>query len=137
MKKIFNILTLCLITISQSYSQTNLLTSNKIDSVLIPVKTLKNALIVLEQRNYYRELLIVARDSILIQDSIIINQDKIINNLTHQTQVYKSNQVDYEQVITNKDKEIDIITDKYKKEKKHKWYGIGGIIIVSILTLLI
>lgn len=105
--------------------------------MLIPVKTLKNALIVLEQRNYCREQLSVVRDSITIQDSIILNQDESITNLVNQTQYYKANQKDYEQVIENKDKEIGIFKEKYKKEKRYKWFGISGGIIISILTLLI
>lgn len=91
----------------------------------------------LQQRNYCREQLSIVRDSITIQDSLIINQDESITNLVHQTQVYKENQKDYEKVITNKDKEIDIFKDKYNKEKRYKWLGISGGVIVSILALLI
>ena len=137
MKKIFSILILCLITISQSYSQTNLQTSNKLDSVLVPVKTLKNALIVLEQRNYCREQLTIVRDSITIQTKLILNQDTIITNLKEQGRLQSENIGNYQKIIVNKDQEIEIYKEKYNKEKRYKWYGIGGGILVAILSFII
>lgn len=137
MKKILSILILCLITISQSYSQTNLQTSNKLDSVLIPVKTLRNALVVLEQRNYCREQLTISRDSITLQTKLILNQDTIISNLKEENRLLNENVENYKKIIANKDKEIEYYKQKYNKEKRYKWYGIGGGTLVAILSFLI
>lgn len=123
--------------ISQIYSQTNLQKSNNLDSVLVPVKTLKNALIVLEQRNYCKQQLEVTRDSILIMDNIIKVQDSSIINLNTQIELYKKNVDNYVKIVENKDKEIEIYKSKYNKEKRYKWYGIGGGVLVAIISFLI
>lgn len=123
--------------ISQIYSQTNLQKSNNLDSVLVPVKTLKNALIVLEQRNYCKQQLEVTRDSISIMDNIIKVQDSSIINLNTQIELYKKNADNYVKIVENKDKEIEIYKSKYNKEKRYKWYGIGGGVLVAIISFLI
>lgn len=123
--------------ISQIYSQTNLQKSNNLDSVLVPVKTLKNALIVLEQRNYCKQQLEVTRDSISIMDNIIKVQDSSIFNLNSQIDLYKKNIDNYVKIVENKDKEIEIYKSKYNKEKRYKWYGIGGGVLVAIISFLI
>ena len=137
MKKIFSILILCLITISHSYSQTNSQKSNNLDSVLVPVKTLKNALVVLEQRNYCREQITVVRDSVVLMENIISVQDSMIVNQKQQIELQKQNIESYVKLVENKDKEIKIYKDKYNKEKRYKWYGIGGGVIVAILSFII
>lgn len=137
MKKILSILILCLITISQSYSQTNLQTSNKLDSVLVPVKTLRNALVVLEQRNYCRQQLTIVRDSVVLMENIINVQDSMIVNQKQQINLQKQNIDNYTKLVENKDKEIKTFKDKYNKEKKYKWYGIGGGIIIAVLSFII
>ena len=136
MRKIFNILILCLITISQSYSQTNSQTFNKTDSVLVPVKSLKNALIVLEQRNYCRQQLTVVRDSVILMEGIVNLQDSMIINQKQQIELQRQNIDSYVKLVDNKDKEIKIYKDKYNNEKRFKWYGIGGGILAVIISII-
>lgn len=121
---------------SQIYSQTSLQTSNKLDSVIVPVKTLRNALIVMEQRNACREQLSVVRDSIVLQNKLILNRDTVINNLNYVKDTLKNNQQNYIKIISNKDKEITVYKDKYEKEKLHKWFGIGGGVILFLISFL-
>ncbi len=137
MRKTFSILILCLITISHSYSQTNSQKSNNLDSVLVPVKTLRNALVVLEQRNYCRQQLTVIRDSVVLMENIISVQDSMIVNQKQQIELQKQNIDSYIKLVENKDKEIKIYRDKYNKEKRYKWYGIGGGALIAIVSLIL
>lgn len=104
---------------------------------MVPVKTLKNALIVLEQRNYCKEQLLISRDSITIQTKLILNQDTIISNLKEENRLLNENVDNLKKIITNKDKEIEHYKQKYNKEKRYKWYGIGGGALIAVLSFLI
>ena len=94
-------------------------------------------MIVLEQRNYCREQLLISRDSITIQTKLILNQDTIISNLKEENRLLNENVENFKKIIANKDKEIQIYKDKYNKEKKYKWYGIGGGVLIAVLSFLI
>jgi len=59
----------------------------------------------------------IARDSISFQSTIIDNQELKIGNLVEQTEIYKSNEANYEEIILNKD---SIIIEKKKQVKKYK-----------------
>lgn len=59
----------------------------------------------------------IARDSISFQSTIIDNQELKIGNLVEQTEIYKSNEANYEEIILNKD---SIIIEKKKQIKKYK-----------------
>lgn len=79
----------------------------------------------------------VTRDSITIQTKLILNQDTIITNLKEQIRLQSENIGNYQKIIVNKDQEIEIYKEKYNKEKRYKWYGIGGGILVAILSFII
>lgn len=104
---------------------------------MIPVKTLKNALVVLEQRNYCKQQLGIVRDSVSVMSNIIEVQDSMISNLNLQLEIQKKNIENYIKIIENKDKEIKIFKDKYNKEKRYKWYGIGGGAIIAIISFIL
>lgn len=69
-----------------------------------------------DKENCFNELKI-ARDSISFQSTIIDNQELKIGNLVEQTEIYKSNEANYEEIILNKD---SIIIEKKKQVKKYK-----------------
>lgn len=98
---------------------------------------MKNALIVLEQRNYCREQITIVRDSVVLMENIISVQDSMIVNQKQQIELQKQNIESYIKLVENKDKEIKIYKDKYNKEKRYKWYGIGGGVLVAIISLII
>ena len=121
-----------------SYSQTNSSNKNKDTMVLIPVSSLKKALIVLQEKNYCISQLEVARDTIKTQQQLILNSDTIINNQAQVIVLLKENNENLEKVIKNKDVEISHYKQLYKKEKRNKWMFVGGgsaLFILSIIFL--
>lgn len=104
--------------------------------VLVPVSSLKKALLVLEEKKYYVKLLEVARDTIKIEQEIITNLDTIIVNQEKSIMLLKENNENYVKVIKNKDTEILYYKDLYKKEKKQKWIGIGTGSVLFVLSIL-
>ena len=116
------------------YSQTSSKTSN--DSCIVPVSTLKNALIVLKQRDNLKKQLEVSRDSItvltemcLVKDSIIINQKSVID-------LYVKNESNYIETIKVKEAIVEEYKKKYNKQKNLKiaGFGVGALgIIIAIL----
>jgi 4-diphosphocytidyl-2C-methyl-D-erythritol kinase len=106
--------------------------------VLIPVSSLKKALIVLQEKNYCISQLEVARDTIKTQQQLILNSDTIINNQAQVIVLLKENNENLEKVIKNKDVEISHYKQLYKKEKRNKWMFVGGgsaLFILSIIFL--
>lgn len=116
------------------YSQT----SSKIstDSCIVPVSTLRNALIIKSQRDLLKKEIEVTRDSVTklielvdVKDSIIKNQEAIIS-------LYKKNLERCQEVVTTKDIIIDEWKNKYKKQKNLKLTGFGvGILGIFIAII--
>lgn len=75
---------------------------------LVPIKSLKNALLVKNERDYLKIQLKLSRDTINIQSNIIYNQDLTISNLIDQTSAYKSNEQGYEEVMLYKDSIVEL-----------------------------
>lgn len=75
---------------------------------LVPIKSLKNALLVKNERDYLKTQLKLSRDTINIQSNIIYNQDLTISNLIDQTSAYKANEQGYEEVILYKDSIVEL-----------------------------
>lgn len=94
-------------------------------------------MVVLEQRNYCKQQLGIVRDSVSVMSNIIEVQDSMISNLNLQLEIQKKNIENYIKIIENKDKEIKIFKDKYNKEKRYKWYGIGGGAIIAIISFIL
>jgi len=99
-------------------------------TVVVPIKALRNAMLMKVSYDNCRNELEVSRDSIRIQDSIINNQDETIVNLVHQTEVCKANERNYEEVVENKDKIIEIKEEEITKLKA----TVRGTCVAIVLT---
>ena len=105
----------------------------------VPCKSLKKALLVKTERDYLKEQIGVARDSIVILSNIVSNQDSVIIKQDTTISLYKKNEVEYTQIVKNKDSEIEIKDKQIKKEKtksKVAWITTGLSTIVFIILLL-
>jgi len=103
-----------MITSSLSSQQLSTTTDS---TAVVPIKALRKALLVKAERDNLKNELGVARDSIQIQDSIIVKQDEAIFNLVSQVDIFRANERNYEEIITNKD---SIIIEKEKKVDHYK-----------------
>jgi flagellar biosynthesis chaperone FliJ len=104
--------------------------------VLVPVSSLKKALIILQERKNCQNEVLVARDSIKTQSEIISNLDTIVVNQSSMINLLKENNDNYKKVITNKDTEIKHFENLYVKEKRHKKMAIGGGSLLFILSII-
>lgn len=111
-----------------SYSQTSF--QKYSDSAAVPILALKNALIVLEQRDFCYNNLKITRDSIYSLNQIISNKDTLISGVESTVSLKDSTIKKYEDIIVNKDREIEIYRSLYNKERYEKWGGIIGIIVL-------
>jgi hypothetical protein len=105
----------------------------------VPCKSLKKALLVKTERDYLKEQIGVARDSIVILSNIVTNQDSVITKQDTTISLYKKNELGYTQIIKNKDTEIEIKDKQIKKVKtksKIAWITTGLSTIVFIIILL-
>lgn len=124
-------------TLSSASSQQLLTTTDS--TVLVPVRALKNAMLMKVSYDNCRNELEVARDSIRLQDSIIIDQESTIFNLVSQVDVFKANEQNYEEVMGYKDSIIEIKNkeiEHYKGSAKAAWL-ITGLNTIVFLILLI
>jgi ribosome biogenesis GTPase A len=111
------------------------------DLVTVPAKTLKNALIVKNERDYLKNQITVVRDSVNILVTITNNQDSIIKNQDTSISLYKKidtdrqKQLEYkDNIITDKD---NIITDYQNQIKKFKLkFIVSSIAFVGILLVI-
>ena len=106
-------------------------------TVVVPIKALRNAMLMKVSYDNCRNELEVSRDSIRIQDSIINNQDETIVNLVHQTEVYKANKRNYEEVVENKDKIIEIKEEEITKLKATVRGACVAIVLTTVSFVLI
>ena len=105
----------------------------------VPCKSLKKALLVKTERDYLKEQIGVARDSIVILSNIVTNQDSVIVKQDSTISLYVKNELGYTQIIKNKDTEIEIKDKQIKKAKnksKVAWITTGLSTIVFIIILL-
>ncbi len=105
---------------------------------MVPVSSLRRALVVLEEKKYCNLQLGIVRDSILKQKEIINNNDTIISNQNKVISFLSENNKNYQKIILNKDTEIKYYQNLYYKEKRDKWIAIGGgtfIFLVAIFFL--
>jgi hypothetical protein len=105
----------------------------------VPCKSLKKALLVKTERDYLKEQIGVARDSIVILSNIVTNQDSVIIKQDNTISLYAKNELGYTQIIKNKDTEIEIKDKQIKKIKnksKVAWITTGLSTIVFIIILL-
>jgi len=122
---------ICLMMMSSASSQK---LSN--DSVIVPVKALRNALLVKADRDNLKLELSLTRDSIKHMDTIILRQDSIIN-VCDSTRVELDKKVeDYKGVVKAKD---GIIEEKDKKitDLKSRIRGAYASVIFSTIALIL
>jgi len=104
------------------------------DLVTVPAKTLKNALIVKNERDYLKNQITVVRDSVNILVTITNNQDSIIKNQDISISLYKKIDIDRQKQLEYKD---NIITDYQKQIKKFKLkFIVSSIAFVGILLVI-
>lgn len=122
---------ICLMMMSSASSQK---LSN--DSVIVPVKALRNALLVKADRDNLKLELSLTRDSIKHMDTIILRQDSIIN-VCDSTRVELDKKVeDYKGVVKAKD---GIIEEKDKKitDLESKIRGAYASVVLSAIALIL
>ena len=104
----------------------------------VPCKSLKKALIVKTERDYFKNQLSVTRDSLRIQDTIITSLDTLVKVKDKQISFYEQNQLNYKKIISYKDIEIQLYIEKYNNAVKMRKVGFGvgilGVIIGSMLA---
>lgn len=105
-------------------------------TVIVPVKSLRKALLVKAERDDLKNQLIVARDSITVMDSIIIQQDEIIMVLDSTRTVLDSQILDYQGTITAKN---GIIHEQDKKitSLKNTVRGAYAAIILTTISFIL
>jgi len=125
---------ICLMTMLSASSQTLLNDS----TCCVPCKSLKKALIVKTERDYFKNQLSVTRDSLRIQDTIITSLDTLVKVKDKQISFYEQNQLNYKKIISYKDIEIQLYIEKYNNAVKMRKVGFGvgilGVIIGSMLA---
>ena len=122
---------ICLMMMSSASSQK---LSN--DSVIVPVKALRNALLVKADRDNLKLELGLTRDSIKHMDTIILRQDSIIKVCDSTRIVLDKKVEDYKGVVIAKD---GIIEEKDKKinDLKGKLKGVMAAFVLSTISLIL
>ncbi len=120
---------------SPIYSQKSSQTSSK-DSCIVPVSTLRNALVVLHQRNNcYQEIKIV-RDSVLITNQQLLLKDSIIGNKNQTINLYIDSEKKYVETVKLKESIAEEYKKAYIRQRNLKWGGFAvgalGIIFAII-----
>lgn len=95
---------------SPIYSQKSSQTLSK-DSCIVSVSTLRNALVVLNQRNKCYEEIKIVRDSVSIMSQQLVLKDSIISNNNQTINLYIDSEKKYIETIKLKES----IADEYKK----------------------
>ena len=107
---------------SPIYSQKSSQTSSK-DSCIVPVSTLRNALVVLNQRNNcYQEIKIV-RDSVLITNQQLLLKDSIIGNKNQTINLYIDSEKKYIETVKLKESIAEEYKKAYIRQRNLKWGG--------------
>ena len=106
------------------------------DSVIVPVKALRNALLVKADRDNLKLELSLTRDSIKHMDTIILRQDSIINVCDSTRAELDKKVEDYKGVVKAKD---GIIEEKDKKitDLKSRIRGAYVSVIFSTIALIL
>ena len=109
---------------SPIYSQKSSQTLSK-DSCIVPVSTLRNALVVLHQRNNcYQEIKIV-RDSVLITNQQLLLKDSIISNKNQTINLYIDSEKKYVETVKLKESIAEEYKKAYIRQRNLKWGGLA------------
>lgn len=113
---------------SPIYSQKSSQTLNK-DSCIVPVSTLRNALVVLNQRNKCYEEIKIVRDSVSIMSQQLVLKDSIISNKNQTINLYIDSEKKYVETIKLKES----IAEEYKKAYiRQRNLKIGGFAVGAL-----
>jgi len=122
--------------ISSALSQQRLSDS----TVIVPIKSLKNALLVKADRDNIKKELVVARDSISIMEKVILRQDTALFVCDTTRLVLEGKIEDLKGIITSKDgminerdKKITDLEDKIKGAKAAVLIATIGLILSLVL----
>jgi hypothetical protein len=105
-------------------------------TVIVPIKSLKNALLVKTDRDNLKKELIIARDSISAMEKVILRQDTALF-VCDSTRVILDNKVkDLKGIIVSKD---GIINERDKKiiDLKSKIKGVVAAFVLSTISLVL
>ena len=105
----------------------------------VPCKTLKKALIVKNERDFLKNQIGVARDSISILTNVVVNQDSVIKTQDSSISLYKKNEENYNSIINKKDGIIELKDEQIKQQKaktRIAWIVTGLNTVAFILVLL-
>ena len=110
---------------SPIYSQKSSQTSSK-DSCIVPVSTLRNALVVLNRRNNcYQEIKIV-RDSVSIMSQQVLLKDSIIGNNNQTINLYIDSEKKYVETVKLKESIAEEYKKAYIRQRNLKWGGFAA-----------
>ena len=101
-------------------------------TAIVPIKSLKNALLVKVDRDNLKNQLGIARDSIKYMDTIILRQDSIIHVCDSTRLVLDSQISDYKSTVIAKD---GIINEQNNKIKNLTNKITGTIITLTLSTI--
>lgn len=98
----------------------------------VPCITLKKALLLKNDYTYLKNQIGITRDSVSVLMLIALNQDTIIKTQHKQIILFKQNEVNYKNLVINKDEEIILFKKEVKKQKRSKIisYIVSGACIV-------
>ena len=120
---------------SPIYSQKSSQTSSK-DSCIVSVSTLRNALVVLQQRNNCYEEIKIVRDSVSIMSQQVLLKDSIIGNNNQTINLYIDSEKKYVETVKLKESIAEEYKTAYIRERNLKWGGVAvgalGIIFAII-----
>jgi len=105
-------------------------------TVIVPIKSLKNALLVKTDRDNLKKELIIARDSISAMEKVILRQDTALF-VCDSTRVILDNKIkDLKDIIVSKD---GIINERDKKiiDLKSKIKGAVAAFVLSTISLVL
>lgn len=119
------------------YSQNVSAPSSKPTQCVVPCESLRNALLVLEEKKLLDNQLSVVRDSVKILSSVISSQNELIENKTQQINLLNGNLQAQTQIIEENNKMVEEYKRLYKKEKNLKRIGFGTGILGIVLGVLV
>lgn len=118
--------------ISSALSQQRLSDS----TVIVPIKSLKNALLVKADRDNLKKELVVARDSINTMNAVILRQDSALTVCDTTRKVLEGKIEDQKGIIKSKDGQIE---ERNKKitDLESKFRGAVGALFLTTIGFLI
>lgn len=93
------------------------------DSCIVPVSTLRNALLVLQQRNNCYEEIKIVRDSVSIMSQQLVLKDSIISNNNETINLYIDSEKKYVETVKLKESIAEEYKRAYIKQRNLKWGG--------------